>query len=145
MATEQKIIINNEARIMQVQLDHGGRNGMLQLNPGANSVPAEKWAIAKSQALVQLWLKTDSEHYESHGAKMLVEQAGLPALDEVTADKMLREVLDKKLLARWAGEETRPAIRLAVQRRLDEIEQIEKAAIVEATTKKKAEKDGPSV
>lgn len=141
--TDKIIVLNNHTGLLQVGIRVAGEAEplLLQLNIGANAVDAKLWEHAKKAKQVQLWMSTKSKAPDvQHGAMMVAESTGLPALDEESADKLLRETFDKGLLARWAAEEERVAIKTLVQNRIAEMERIEKNAVQESKQRAAAAK-----
>lgn len=144
----QKIVTNNKACNMQIQLSHGlprVENGkvkapplaatMIQLVPGLNLVDAGLWEEAKKLRVVQLWLKTriqlnpaEEARGEKVGSTMLEEGPDVPGnsplegKDPQACEQLIDAVEAPEFLKRWLGEEKRQDIRLMLDARIKFLE-----------------------
>jgi hypothetical protein len=78
----------------------------ITLKPGLNSVPEDKWILAKKMPIVISELEEE----------VLVEVSGSSLADHSVpkAQKLVRECNDKDLLEKWKAEETRPSVVAAI-------------------------------
>ncbi len=142
--SESVIVENNTAHILQIQLTHGENGGLITLIPFSNEVPRAKWEEALKQRQVQIWMNTitDSKEPEVFGRKMLAVADGLPALDALRADRLLRNTVNMELLEKWKADEKRADIAQMIVQRIADLKQIKAEALEEAKAKEAADKGG---
>lgn len=109
---------------------------LIQLSPGLNLVPKDKWDKAKENPALALLLKTaipaspaPEANPERVGRMIIVEGKELPdesplkGLSAAAAKDMITETLDTTLLKSWLPDEGRAEVRKAIERQITTIEQ----------------------
>lgn len=130
----QTIVINNTAFPVGIQVEHGKKEGLIQLSPGVNSVESEAWTKAKSspQVTKMLGLRLEKKHVgdaapEQIGKLMIVEgktSKGSDGFSLGTLEQVLPDVLDRRVLERWLADETRAPAKKLIEARAAELDRI---------------------
>jgi hypothetical protein len=118
------IILNHEARLLQIAFDHLDPNSPCCLSPGANEVDEEVWKKCKTLKMVQVWLKTPTDNQDERPSMILEEATGLPARDVAGARTLISQVKAShpEILQGWLEGEKRADIRVMIEDRIAEIE-----------------------
>lgn len=117
--------INRErAKLLEKTIERDHLDRFLQ--PGENTIPADHWNAVKDESPVRNWIE-EGMLYEGANRDAKAEPSGetfresLNTLSEDEAKRYIEASDNAAQLAKWADTERRPAVRDAIQRRMDAI------------------------